>query len=78
MMSRCSALFLVLALSAFCCAQAASLEANPIRKIVTLMQDMQKEIEAEGAKEKVFLVSIRYRCLIFSPNPRRGVQPRPP
>jgi len=27
--------------------------ANPIRKIVTLLQDMQKEIEAEGAKEKV-------------------------
>jgi len=26
--------------------------ANPIRKIVTLMQDMSKEIEAEGAKEK--------------------------
>merc|ERR1719301_156432 len=26
--------------------------ANPIRKIVTLMQDMQKEIEAEGAKDK--------------------------
>jgi len=26
--------------------------ANPIRKIVTLMQDMQKEIEAEGGKEK--------------------------
>jgi len=26
--------------------------ANPIRKIVTLLQDMQKEIEAEGAKEK--------------------------
>jgi len=26
--------------------------ANPIRKIVTLMQDMQKEIEAEGAHEK--------------------------
>merc|ERR1719398_418888 len=26
--------------------------ANPIRKIVTLMQNMQKEIEAEGAKEK--------------------------
>merc|ERR1719390_8636 len=25
---------------------------NPIRKIVTLMQNMQKEIEAEGAKEK--------------------------
>merc|ERR1719456_686927 len=27
-------------------------EMNPIRKIVTLMQDMQKEIEAEGATEK--------------------------
>merc|ERR1719335_486087 len=25
---------------------------NPIRKIVTLMQNMQKEIEAEGLKEK--------------------------
>merc|ERR1719498_1544034 len=28
------------------------LGANPIRKVVTLMQNMQKEIEAEGAKEK--------------------------
>merc|ERR1719265_816232 len=27
-------------------------EENPIRKIVTLMQDMQKEIEAEGEKEQ--------------------------
>merc|ERR1719456_783766 len=27
-------------------------EMNPIRKIVTLMQDMQKEIEGEGAAEK--------------------------
>merc|ERR1719149_505856 len=26
--------------------------ANPIRKIVTLLQNMQKEIEAEGDKEK--------------------------
>merc|ERR1719379_3111151 len=26
--------------------------ANPIRKVVMLMQNMQKEIEAEGAKEK--------------------------
>merc|ERR1719359_18302 len=26
--------------------------ANPIRKVVTLMQNMQKEIEAEGVKEK--------------------------
>merc|ERR1719183_1075499 len=27
-------------------------EANPIRKVVTLLQDMQKEIEAEGKKEE--------------------------
>merc|ERR1719181_1546040 len=26
--------------------------ANPIRKVVTLLQDMQKEVAAEGAKEK--------------------------
>ncbi len=25
---------------------------NPIRRIVTLLQDMQKEIEAEGEKEQ--------------------------
>jgi iron-sulfur cluster repair protein YtfE (RIC family) len=31
---------------------AAEVGANPIRKVVTLMQNMQKEIEAEGAKEK--------------------------
>jgi len=31
---------------------AADSTANPIRKVVTLMQNMQKEVEAEGAKEK--------------------------
>jgi len=31
---------------------AVEMGANPIRKIVTLMQNMQKEIEAEGVKEK--------------------------
>jgi len=31
---------------------AEKVEMNPIRKIVTLMQDMQKEIEAEGEQEK--------------------------
>merc|ERR1719161_1821498 len=31
---------------------AADAGANPIRKVVTLMQDMQKELEAEGEKEK--------------------------
>merc|ERR1719197_48207 len=33
-------------------ARAETTQANPIRKIVTLLQNMQKEIEAEGAKEK--------------------------
>jgi len=31
---------------------ASDMTANPIRKVVTLMQNMQKEIEGEGAKEK--------------------------
>merc|ERR1719453_1682540 len=43
-------LFLILGLSAM--SQAAQEGANPIRKIVTLLQNMQKEIEAEGAKEQ--------------------------
>merc|ERR1719197_2215551 len=60
MVSR-SALFVVLALSASC-AQAATLEANPIRKIVTLMQDMQKEIETEGEKEKVLYDNFMCFC----------------
>merc|ERR1719420_2110168 len=41
----------LLSLLAGSCA-AMSAGANPIRKVVTLMQDMQKEIEEEGAKEK--------------------------
>jgi len=36
------------------CVEALTLqaEANPIRKVVTILQDMQKEIEAEGEKEQ--------------------------
>ena len=41
---------------------ASALEANPIRKIVTLMQDMQKEIEAEGEKEKVLYDNFMCWC----------------
>merc|ERR1719197_1983335 len=41
---------------------ASALEANPIRKIVTLMQDMQKEIEAEGEKEKVLYDNFMCFC----------------
>ena len=36
-----------------CAALTLQTEANPIRKVVTLLQDMQKEIEAEGEKEGV-------------------------
>merc|ERR1719197_2067465 len=43
-------MFFVLAMGATQAEQAQG--ANPIRKIVTLLQNMQKEIEAEGAKEK--------------------------
>jgi len=35
-----------------CVALTLRTEANPIRKVVTLLQDMQKEIEAEGEKEQ--------------------------
>jgi len=35
-----------------CAALTLQTEANPIRKIVTLLQDMQKEIQAEGEKEQ--------------------------
>jgi hypothetical protein len=43
-------------------ANAAKVQANPIRKIVTLMQDMQKEIEAEGEKEKVLYDNFMCFC----------------
>ena len=35
-----------------CVALTLQMEANPIRKVVTLLQDMQKELEAEGKKEE--------------------------
>merc|ERR1719160_792859 len=33
-------------------AAATELKANPIRKVVTMLQDMQKTVEAEGKKEE--------------------------
>merc|ERR1719428_2699789 len=55
---RFSTLLLALSLS-LCSAESSesktlskTLGANPIRKIVTLLQNMQKEIEEEGKKEK--------------------------
>merc|ERR1719440_443340 len=48
-----SMFLVILGLSAMGATQAqAEQGANPIRKIVTLLQNMQKEIEAEGAKEQ--------------------------
>ena len=35
-----------------CAALTLQAEANPIRKVVTILQDMQKELEAEGEKEQ--------------------------
>jgi len=43
---------LAVALLLLIASPAAATQANPIRKVVTLMQNMQKEIEAQGAKEK--------------------------
>ena len=40
---------------------------NPIRKVVTLMQEMQKEVEAEGEAEKVSFLLSNWSCFI-----RRG------
>merc|ERR1719172_353085 len=50
----CGILFAIFSLSAvdFIAAENVASGANPIRKIVTLLQNMQKEVEAEGAKEK--------------------------
>merc|ERR1719345_312718 len=36
--------------------------ANPIRKVVTLLQDMQKEIEAEGKKEEALYDQFMCYC----------------
>jgi len=45
-------IFLCLSSASVVQAETAEAGANPIRKIVTLLQNMQKEVEAEGAKEK--------------------------
>jgi len=50
------------------------LEANPIRKIVTLMQDMQKEIEAEGEKEKVLYDNFMCWCETGAADLKKGAE----
>merc|ERR1719482_2315199 len=49
-MFRATALLLLCSWS--CAALTLQMEANPIRKVVTLLQDMQKELDAEGKKEE--------------------------
>jgi chromosome segregation ATPase len=49
-MARVLAIFLLCGWS--CTALTLKTEANPIRKVVTILQDMQKEIEDEGKKEE--------------------------
>jgi hypothetical protein len=49
---NCQMLFVIFAASAGFAQAEMQQGANPIRKIVTLLQNMQKEIEAEGAKEQ--------------------------
>jgi len=53
---------------------ASALEANPIRKIVTLMQDMQKEIEAEGEKEKVLYDNFMCWCETGAADLKKGAE----
>jgi len=50
---RCSAVLLLLALAQVAVArESATVTANPIRRVVTMLQMMQKKVEAEGVKEK--------------------------
>merc|ERR550514_1269899 len=52
----------LLALFAVQPCNAESTQANPIRKVVTLMQNMQKEVEAEGAKEQELFEKFMCYC----------------
>jgi len=45
-----------------CILLASAYGANPIRKVVNLMQNMQKEIEADGAKEKTLFDKFMCYC----------------
>merc|ERR1719248_248877 len=53
---QCSAVLLVLALAQVAVArESVAMAANPIRRVVTMLQMMQKKVEAEGeAQEKMF------------------------
>ena len=48
-----------------CVALTLQMEANPIRKVVTLLQDMQKELEAEGEKEEELYNKFMCYCTLL-------------
>jgi len=58
-MARCLALFLCAVLGG---ALAENNRANPIRKVVGMLQDMQKSVEEEGAKEKQLFEEFMCYC----------------
>jgi peptidoglycan hydrolase CwlO-like protein len=53
---------LALPLLAFASTSSQRLHANPIRKVVTMLQDMQKSVEAEGEKEKELFEKFMCYC----------------
>jgi peptidoglycan hydrolase CwlO-like protein len=63
MTARCTVVVLMLALtSAWAAHESTSLTANPIRRVVTLLQNMQKKVEEEGAKEKKLFEKFMCYC----------------
>merc|ERR1719181_2025462 len=54
-------------------ASATAERANPIRKVVTLLQDMQKEVEAEGAKEKELFAKFMCFCTGNTAELQKGI-----
>jgi len=58
-MARFAAIFFCMALAG---AAGAQLRNNPIRKVVTMLQDMQKTVEAEGEKEKGLFETFMCYC----------------
>jgi len=61
-MMRTVAALLLLSMGASAASEAAAHRANPIRKVVTMLQNMQKKVEAEGEKEKELFEKFMCYC----------------
>merc|ERR1719174_3047726 len=57
---RCA--ILLLALTGSTESLSVSQQANPIRRVVTMLQDMQKKVEAEGEKEEALFNKFMCYC----------------